>query len=181
MNAQSAGSRPSPLRHSLAVAVLGILACATAATAHAQASAKADEVRAYNAQVLSLQSQLRRGAAGSQAAAVLAARATALRSLMATDPTAAEKLAFPAAVLEQLVTTFPNQATNLEQRGRWEGELEFTIEDGVDLKSHREVYRLHRGSEVLDVQFSGREPPGLKSGQKLGLSGVRSGRRMEPK
>jgi M6 family metalloprotease-like protein len=178
MNAQSAGTRPSPLRHSLAVAVLGILACATAATANAQASARADEVRAYNAQVLNLQSQLHRGAAGSQAAAVLAARATALRSLMATDPTAAEKLAFPVAVLEQLATTFPNQAMNLEQRGRWEGELEFTIEDGVDLKSHRAIYRLHRGQEVLDVRFSGSEPPVLRSGRKLAVSGVRSGRQV---
>jgi len=111
MNAQSAGPRPSRIRRSLAMVALGALACSAAATSYAQANARADQVRAYNAQVLQLQAELRRsgGAANGRAAQVLASRAAALRELMATDPTAAEKLAFPAAVLEQLASSFPNR------------------------------------------------------------------------
>jgi hypothetical protein len=181
MNAHSVASTTSPLRRALALAALGALACTASAAAFAQDAKRADQVRAYNAQVLKLQAELRRSKAGApsaRAAEVLAARAATLRTLMATDPTAAEKLAFPATVLEQLAASFPELAGSLEQRGRWEGELEFTIEDSADLKSHRDVYRLHRAGEVLDVEFAGKEPPGLTSGKKLGLSGVRSGRKM---
>jgi M6 family metalloprotease-like protein len=181
MNAHSVASTTSPLRRALALAALGALACTASAAAFAQDAKRADQVRAYNAQVLKLQAELRRAKAGTpsaRAAEVLAARAATLRTLMATDPTAAEKLAFPATVLEQLAASFPELAGSLEQRGRWEGELEFTIEDSADLKSHRDVYRLHRAGEVLDVEFAGKEPPGLTSGKKLGLSGVRSGRKM---
>jgi len=180
MNRQSAGTRLSPRRRALAAVALGALACAAAATAGAQASARADQVRAYNAQVLQLRSEARRGGGpgDARAAQVLAARAAALRELMATDPTAAEKLAFPAAVLDQLASSFPGQAASLEQRGRWEGEFEFTIEDSADLRTHRSVYRLHRAGEVLEVKFAGSEPPGLTSGRRLALSGLRSGRQV---
>ena len=179
MNARSAPLRPSPFRRAMALAVLGASACS--ASALAQDASRADQVRDYNAQVLKLQAELRRsraGVPGAGTAEVLAIRAATLRTLMKTDPTAADKLAFPATVLEQLAASFPGQAASLEQRGRWEGEFEYTIEDGTDLKSHRNVYRLHRAGEVLEVQFAGGEPPGLTSGRKLGLSGVRSGRRM---
>ena len=181
MNAHSVAFTTSPLRRALALAALGALACTASAAAFAQDAKRADQVRAYNAQVLKLQAELRRSKAGvpsARAVEVLTARAATLRTLMATDPTAAEKLAFPATVLEQLAASFPELAGSLEQRGRWEGELEFTIEDSADLKSHRDVYRLHRAGEVLDVEFAGKEPPGLTSGRKLGLSGVRSGRKM---
>jgi len=182
MNVSLAASLPPAVRRAVAILALGIAACAAAATASAQPSARADQVRAYNAQVLTLQAELRRAGTAApsngRAAEVLSARAAALRALMATDPGAAEKLAFPATVLEQLAASFPEQTADLEQRGRWEGEFEFTIEDGADLKSHRSVYRLHRAGEVLDVQFAGGEPPGLQSGRKLSLSGVRSGRQV---
>jgi hypothetical protein len=181
MNAHSVAFTTTPLRRALALAALGALACTGSAAAFAQDAKRADQVRAYNAQVLKLQAELRRSKAGApnaRAVEVLAARAATLRTLMATDPTAAEKLAFPATVLEQLAASFPGQAASLEQRGRWEGEFEYTIEDSADLKSHRNVYRLHRAGEVLDVEFAGKEPPGLTSGKKLGLSGVRSGRKM---
>jgi M6 family metalloprotease-like protein len=182
MNALSAAALGSPLRHTLAMLALGWLACAAAVTASAQGTHPAEQVRAYNAQVLKLQAELRRSAAGGpangRATEVLAARAAALRTLMVSDPTAAEKLAFPATVLEQLNATFAAQAASLEQRGRWQGEFEFTIEDGADLKSHRSVYRLHRAGEVLEVLFAGGSPPGLQSGRKLALTGVRSGRQV---
>ena len=180
MNPHSVAFSTSPIRRALALVALGTLACAATGTALAQDAKRADQVRAYNAQVLKLQAEQRRagGPANGRAADVLAARAATLRTLMATDPTAAEKLAFPATVLEQLAASFPEQAASLEQRGRWEGEFEYTIEDSADLKSHRNVYRLHRAGEVIDVEFAGKEPPGLTSGKKLGLSGVRSGRKM---
>ena len=182
MNVSSAASFPPAVRRALAFLSLGIAICAAAATASAQGSARADQVRAYNAQVLTLQAELRRAGTAApsngRAAEVLSARATALRALMTTDPATAEKLAFPATVLEQLAASFPEQTADLEQRGRWDGELEYTIEDGADLKTHRAVYRLHRATEVLDVQFAGGEPPGLQSGRKLALSGVRSGRQV---
>jgi len=181
MNPHAVAFGPSPIRRALALIALGALACTASATAFGQDARRADQVRAYNAQVLKLQAELRRanaGAPSTRAAEVLAARAATLRTLMATDPTAAEKLAFPATVLEQLAASFPEQVVSLEKRGRWEGELEYTIEDSADLKSHRAVYRLHRAGEVLDVEFAGAEPPGLTSGRKLGLSGVRSGRKM---
>ena len=180
MNAQPAASTLSPLRCALAAIALGALACTTAATASAQANPRADQVRAMNAQVLQLQSEARRSGrpGNARAAQVLEARAVALRELMAADPTAAEKLAFPATVLEQLAASFPGQGASLEQRGRWEGEFEYTIEDSADLRTHRSVYRLHRAGEVLEVKFAGGEPPGLASGRKLALSGVRSGRQL---
>ena len=76
MNAQSAARRPSPFRLTLALAVLGALACSASATAFAQDAKRSDQVRAYNAEVLKLQSELRRsanGAAHGRAAEVLAA------------------------------------------------------------------------------------------------------------
>jgi hypothetical protein len=125
MTAHSAAFATSPLRRALALVALGTLAFAATGTALAQDAKRADQVRAYNAQVLKLQAEQRRARAGapvsSRTADVLAARAAALRALMDTDPTAAEKLAFPATVLEQLsASSFPGQAASLEQRGRWE-------------------------------------------------------------
>jgi M6 family metalloprotease-like protein len=164
------------------LAVTATLAVPVAQTAPVASSAAAEQVRSLNAQVLKLQAELRRSLAGapagSQAAETLAARAAALRALMETDPAAAERLAFPSIVLDQLAATFPAQAASLEQRGRWDGELEYLIEDGADLQTHRNVHRLHRSGEVLDLVFAGAEPPGLASGRLLSVAGVRSGRRL---
>jgi M6 family metalloprotease-like protein len=139
-------------------------------------SSKADEVRALNAQVLQLQADARRGNASATASArALAGRATALRALMESDPVAAERLAFPQSVLESLAASFPEAAGSLEQRGRWSGELEYLVEDGADLRTHRAVFRLHRASEVLSIHFPGREPPGLTSGKVIRVGGIRAG------
>lgn len=173
MNAISR-SRLSPAGF-LLVTFSGLLLFAAAALA--ADPGRADLVRSYNAQVLQLQAQAR-GAAGAAAKAraseVLAERAAALRQLMASDPAAAERLAFPADVLEQLAATFPAAAASLEQRGHWDGELEYTIEDSPDLSSHRSVFRLHRPGEVLDLHFATGEPPGLRSGRKVKVGGVRA-------
>ncbi len=168
----------------LSATVVAILASAAASVLVPQSaaaeSAQAAQLRGMNGDVLKIQSEAHhasvRAAAETKARQALGDRAAVMRALMASDPTAAEKLAFPASVLESLAASFPEAAASLEQRGRWSGELEYLVEDGADLKSHRDVFRLHRGTEVLDVKFSGREPPGLKSGQKLTVGGIRSGK-----
>jgi len=180
MNTSITRRRGSTLATAVASILLGASIAILLPQSAAAESAQAVQVRGMNAQVLQLQSEARRGneqsAAHAKARQTLEARAAVLRELMATDPTAAEKLAFPASVLESLAASFPEASVSLEQRGRWSGELEYLIEDGVNLKSHRDVFRLHRGAEVLELKFSGHEPPGLKSGQKLSVGGVRSGK-----
>ena len=179
MNTDIARRRAKPAATTLAVLTCTVIAALAPQPAVAEAR-EAARVRALNGEVLVLQSAARRGSdratAGADARQKLEERAAALRALMATDPTAASHLAFPASVLESLAASFPEATGSLEQRGQWSGELEYLVEDSVDLKSHRNVFRLHRGSEVLEVQFAGREPPGLRSGQRLKLGGVRSGR-----
>ena len=149
----------------------------------AQTMTKADQVRNMNGEVLQLQSEVRRlrgsaNAATSRAKAkqVILARSKALGELIATNPTQVEKLAFPASVLEQLADTFPESAALLEQRGNWQGELEFLIEDAANFQSARTIYKLRDASSVTDLHFSGVVPPGLKSGQRLNVGGVRSGK-----
>ncbi len=162
-------------RAGLACALL-LAAALNPALAAPAGSSQADEVRALNAQVLQLQADARRGNASVTASArALAGRATALRALMESDPVAAEKLAFPQSVLESLAASFPAAAGSLEQRGRWSGELEYLVEDGAYLKTHRAVFRLHRASEVLSIHFPGREPPGLTSGKVIRVGGIRAG------
>ncbi|MCM2310564.1 MAG: NEW3 domain-containing protein [Steroidobacteraceae bacterium] len=145
----------------------------------AAAGAPGDEVRALNGELLRLQSTARKqGSAAVEARAteVLAQRAKAMSALIARDATQAAAIALPSDVLRQVGTTFARQKANLEQRGRWDGELEFLIEDDAAMRSHRKVFRLHRGTEILEMKFAGREPPQLRSGQKLRVGGVRAGR-----
>jgi M6 family metalloprotease-like protein len=179
MNTFSAGSRRLRICRVLAFLTASVAACASVTIASAQTTSRADQVRALNGEVLKLQSEARRARAAEASAAVVKAlegRALALRALMASDPAAAERLAFPASVLAALEASFPNATASLEQRGHWTGELEYLIEDSVDLKSHRAVFKLHGAQEVLEVKFAGREPPGSLSGQRLSVGGVRSGR-----
>jgi len=155
----------------LAIAILPGLSLAAASPSSAEA-----DVRAYNARALEVQAAFRRGkAVDAQAREVLASRAAALRQLMQSDPAMADRLALPASVLESLSASFPGARSYLEQRGRWSGEFEYLIEDSLDFTTHRSVHRLHRSKEVLDVKFAGRELPGLRSGLRISLGGVRLG------
>jgi M6 family metalloprotease-like protein len=173
----------SHLRRSLGSGRAG-LACALLLAAAfnpsqpaAARSGRAEEVRALNARVLQVEADARRGhSTAAIGASALASRASALRALMESDPAAAEMLAFPQSVLESLAASFPAAAGSLELRGRWSGELEYLVEDSADLKMHRQLFRLHRATEVLSIQFPGREPPGLISGSRISVGGIRSGR-----
>ncbi len=145
----------------------------------------ADErVRELNAQVLTLQAQAQSQASTISPAsapganAAFAERARELSALIVSDPTAAATVAFPSEVLVALGRAFPLERSLLEERGGWQGELEVLIEDGLDLSSHRTVFRLHRAREVLELHFAGRTPNSLKSGMRVAARGVRLDRLM---
>ena len=143
----------------------------------------ADErVRELNAQVLTLQAQAQVStidpASAPSANAAFAERARELSALIVSDPTAAATVAFPSEVLAALGRTFTGERALLEERGGWQGELEVLIEDGLDLRSHRTVFRLHRAREVLELHFAGRTPNSLRSGMRVSARGVRLDRLM---
>jgi M6 family metalloprotease-like protein len=148
-------------------------------TAPATAPAAGEDVRSLNGEALRLQSEARRSKSAdveTRAGRSLERRNRALRELIERDPAAAAAIALPAEVLQQLGQTFPTQKASLEQRGAWDGEVEYLIEDDAKLKSHREIFKLHRGRETFDLKFAGRAPPRMKSGQKLRVRGVLASR-----
>lgn len=53
--------------------------------------------------------------------------------------------------------------------------MEYIVEDDEAMSKHRNHRRLHTGTEVLDLHFSGREPDRLKSRDILSVRGFRSG------
>jgi len=162
------------LASAVCLALLG-----TSMTQAAPGDSRAETMRSMNAEVLQLQAEQRRSpnsAHSTRAVQALAERSRLMQELIATDPRAATALAFPADVLAGLAASFPAAKGSLEHRGRWRGELEYLIEDDASMKSHRSVFKLHGQSEVLDVRFAGGEPPGLSSGRKLEVSGLRVGR-----
>ena len=165
------------IARSVAALLVGTLVIAAVPAAPANVSTAGEEVRSLNGEALRLQSEARRAKTTTlegRAAKSLERRQKTLQALIERDPTTAAAIALPGKVLKQLGETFPTQQARFEQRGSWDGELEFLIEDGADLKSHRNIFRLHRGAETLDLRFAGRAPPRLKSGQKLTVKGVRA-------
>ena len=84
-----------------------------------------DNVRALNNRVLQFHSQMRGAGASqaaqirSQAAPVLAERATALSALVKSNPSAALSLAFSQDLLNDLAQKFPGSANSLEEQGTW--------------------------------------------------------------
>jgi M6 family metalloprotease-like protein len=142
-------------------------------------AAPADErLRELNSQVLTLQSRTISPAVVPGANLAFAERARELSALIVSDPTAAAASAFPAEVLDALGRAFPDDRALLEQRGGWQGQLEVLIEDDLDLQSHRPVFRLLRGREVLELHFAGRTPNSLNSGMRVVARGVRLDRLM---
>jgi M6 family metalloprotease-like protein len=170
--------RFSGISRTTSLLLAGVLFIGALAAAPASVTTSGDEVRSLNGEALRLQSEARRSASPAaveaRAAQSLARRQKSLHSLIERDPASAAAIALPSKVLQQLGQTFPSQQASLEQRGSWDGELEYLIEDDVKLRGHRKIFRLHRGAETLDLKFAGREPPRLRSGQQLRVSGVRS-------
>ncbi len=173
----------SKLLRTLPALVAGVsfalAAAAAPVIAPATNPAAAEDVRSLNGEALRLQSEARRSKAAdveARAGRSLERRNRALRELIERDPAAAAAIALPGKVLQQLGQTFPSQKANLEQRGAWDGEVEYLIEDDAKLKSHREIFKLHRGRETFDLKFAGRAPPRMRSGQKLRVRGVLASR-----
>ena len=114
-----------------AIALITVLA-AWAPSAVAQSSPQADQLRSYNAQVLALESAapaVHGAATDVTMTKLLALRAKSMQTLIVENPAEALALAFPADVLADLAASFPEQRGYLEQRGAWQGELEYLIED----------------------------------------------------
>ena len=111
----------------------------------------------------------------SRAAALIANRAARLEGLIAEHANTADKLAFPADLLDQLAAAFPESAYKLEQRGAWQGVVEIVVETDDNFSIRKTLRRLRVGPELLDLHFTGLPPEGLTSGDILRVQGVRAG------
>jgi M6 family metalloprotease-like protein len=147
---------------------------------YAQGNSAAARMRQLNNDLLRIQGQANQASPSeaaqlhSQAAAVFQERVEALVALIQTDAAEALKQALPSGVLDTLAATFPELASQLESQGSWQGPVDYLIADYPD-KTHRAIRRMKVGSEVLEIEFAGPEPPGLKSGDILSVHGVRAG------
>lgn len=139
-----------------------------------------DNVRALNNRVLQFHSQMRGAGASqaaqirSQAAPVLAERATALSALVKSNPSAALSLAFSQDLLNDLAQKFPGSANSLEEQGTWEGVSDHLIFDDPDRQVRRFQVQITAGGNSLEVYSAGGEPHCV-SGNILKVKGVRIG------
>jgi len=111
----------------------------------------------------------------SRAAALIANRASRLEGLIAEHADTANKLAFPADLLERLAAAFPESAYKLEEQGQWQGVVEIVVETDDDFSIRNTLRRLRVGPDLLDLHFTGLAPEGLTSGDILTVQGVRAG------
>jgi M6 family metalloprotease-like protein len=110
----------------------------------------------------------------SQADSVIGQRAAVLEALIAESPKEALSLAFSADLLSRLSVAFPDSAKELEANGEWEGPIEVLVEDGVNLLSHKTVYRMRmRDGQTANIHFPDGENESLGSGDVLRVRGVR--------
>ena len=170
--------RPTPLRRvAEALVILTLVASAPLAQ-------QTPSLAELNDRLLQLQAQLAAAApeqaAGirNQAAGVIQQRSRALSALIAQNPQQALALAFSQGVLAQLASSFPASAAQLESRGIWQGELEYLIEDDVSRTASRTHLRLRVEQEVLQLHLAVAQPPGLRSGVQLQVTGLRAGDRV---
>ena len=164
----------------IAAALLCAIALLCAMSGSAQQTTGGGRVRELNNQLLQAYAELQSsptvaGSIRAQAAALFQQRAGALASLIEQNPEEALRLAFPADLLSELAAAFPGARPHLESHGRWEGPIEYIIEDSVDFKSHRNIRAMAVRGETLFIQFAGAEPAGLMNGDTLRVDGVRAG------
>jgi len=157
--------------------------CLLGTTPALQSPGKADgtRLRGLNGSLLRLVSQLRQmapenaGALREQIRSLSRQRREMLEALIQERAAEAASLAFPDALAAELATLAPELAAELETYGTWQGTVEYIVEDDDAMAKHRNHRRLHTGTEVLDLHFSGSEPARLKSGDILSVRGFRSG------
>jgi M6 family metalloprotease-like protein len=146
----------------------------------AQQKPAGGKVQELNSQVLQAYGQFQSSPAAAngrraEITALLEQRAAALESLIAQNPAEALRVAFSADVVTELAAAFPGARRSLESHGRWEGPIEYIIEDSTDFRSHRNIRAMSVRGETLYIQFAGPEPDGLQSGDVLRVEGVRAG------
>lgn len=165
---------------SIVMVLLG-LSLGVAGPVKAQGNSAEARLRGLNGQAVSLLARYQRGDAGersqarAEAARLLAERRAALDALIAANPKDALRLAFAQDLLGEMSAAFPDAAMNLEARGRWQGTLELIIQDGVDLTSSKEFFRIHSGGRAMEVVSTGRATGDFKCNDTVAAAGVRSG------
>jgi M6 family metalloprotease-like protein len=155
----------------------------SSANSHPRESEHAAQVRTLNNSVLQLHGQMQENASGaagihSQAAIVLAQRATALQTLIQEDPHAALSFAFSPELLADLAAKVPEAASVLEAHGTWQGTAQVSVTDDLVHRFSKTTVNLQVGNQNYSIHFDGAEPATLKSGNLLTVSGVLVGTTM---
>jgi hypothetical protein len=94
---------------------------------------------------------------------------------MEKNPAEALRIAWPADVVADVAAAVPAARGQLESRGVWQGPVEYSVEDGADFTTHRDIRAMSVGGETLFIQFAGVDPRGFKNGDTLRVEGVRAG------
>jgi M6 family metalloprotease-like protein len=108
----------------------------------------------------------------SQAAQVVAQRSTAFAALIQEDPRAALSFAFSPELLADLVRKFPGSASQLESHATVTGPVERWTADYPGLKSSRSWLTMRLAGTSLTLHFAYQEPPNLKGGDVVQVTGV---------
>jgi hypothetical protein len=157
-----------------------ILLAMMPATLFAQGNSAEARLRVLNGQAVSLLARYQRADASgkeqarSEAARLLAERQASLHELIRENPQEALRLALPGDLLDDLRGAFPESAANLENRGKWQGTLEYVIQDGTTPANTKDILRLHANGRVLDLIPTGTFGDG-KCNDTVAASGVESG------
>jgi M6 family metalloprotease-like protein len=136
-------------------------------------------MRALNNQLLEVYARLanlpgRAPESAQQAATVIGQRANMLEALIRENPAEALSFAFSQDLLGDLARAFPVSASELETVGEWEGPIEVTVEDGINLLSHRMIHTMSLpGGGKVSIHFKNGEGNDLESGDVLKVKGVR--------
>lgn len=146
--------------------------------AQAQSPTAEAAVRAHNAGLLKVLSDLDRAPPGLQIAlqsrgdALIVERHAALKQLGLENPDAALRLGFSEDVLAELRDRLPGNAALLEQRGRWIGEVETLVVDDPGLLVGVQVTWLRVGDQRYRFIPSNRRWPPFKSRDVLSTEGM---------
>ncbi len=150
----------------------------------AQGVPPVEQVRALSNQLLHIQALMHQATPAAQAnlraqaAPVAERREAALAALIAESPAEALRAAFPPDVVASMAAAFPQSAGRLEIHGRWEGRLEYIIEDGVNLSYSRDILHLHTAGGTYELHFAGRPPERISCGALLAVVGLSAGDRI---
>ena len=150
----------------------------------AQSSSQIETVRALNGQVLRLFNSMQSGESTQQlmalpdAKALIEQRQKTLIGLVDEDPRKALLVAFSPDLLQQLATSFPQLASKLETHGTWQGNLRYSVMDGVKSGTSKTLASLSVGTSQYLLNFAGAPPSRLKSCDVLTVKGLRVGDRI---